>query len=343
MGGTGSDCRVRAVVDLRSDTVTRPTQEMRSAMADAEVGDDAYGEDPTVRRLEEAYAELVGKEAGVFVPSGTMANQAALRVLGRPGTTVLCGRSSHVASFEGAAAGVNAGAQLVTLADDGGLLDPADVAFHVEAAAHHWATPSLVCIENTAMTAGGVPWPIERVRAVADVGLPVHMDGARLLNAVVATGTSARDYAAPATTVWTALSKGLCAPVGSVIASTSAIVDELRVARHHLGGQMRQAGVLAAAGLVGLGMIDRLADDHERAARLAEAVAERWPRTLDPATVRTNIVRFAHPDPAALLAHLAQNDVLAGTVAPGVIRLVTHRDVDDDGIDVARAAIASTP
>jgi len=332
------------VVDLRSDTVTRPTDAMRRAMADAEVGDDAYGEDPTVRQLEEAYAELVGKEAGLFVPSGTMANQAALRVLGRAGTTVLCAQSSHIASFEAGAAGLNASAQIATLDDsDRGLLDPADVAFHVEAAAHHRAAPSLVCIENTAMAAGGVPWPIERVRAITALGVPVHVDGARLFNAVVATGVSARDYAAGATVVWSALSKGLCAPVGSVMAGTDDVVAALREARHQLGGQMRQVGVLAAAGLVALTMIDRLADDHARAARLAEAVADRWPDALDPATVRTNMVVFRHDDAARLLAHLQESDVHAGTIAPGVLRFVTHADVDDAGIERALKAVASAP
>jgi threonine aldolase len=170
------------------------------------------------------------------------------------------------------------------------------------------------------------------------------MDGARLLNAVVATGTSARDYAADATTVWTALSKGLCAPVGSVIAGDADIVAELRVARHHLGGQMRQAGVLAAAGLVGLAtMVDRLADDHARAARLAAVVADRWPDAIDPATVRTNLVVFRHADPPALVDHLAAAGVLAGTVGPGMMRLVTHHDVDDAGIDVACTALAAAP
>jgi threonine aldolase len=314
-------------------------------MADAEVGDDAYGEDPTVRRLEETYAAIVGKDAGLFVPSGTMANQIALRVLGRPGTTVLCGRSSHVASFEAAAAGVNALAQIVTIADAGGALDPAEVQGQIDSAAHHWATPSLVCIENTAMTAGGVPWSLDAVRAIAACGLPVHMDGARLFNAVIATGTTASAFAEHAATVWTAMSKGLCAPVGSVIAGAADVVDELRVARHHMGGQMRQAGVLAAAALVGLTtMIERLADDHARAALLAHAVAERWPSCgLDPERVRTNIVTFPHDDTDALLAHLAEAGVLAGTVAPSMIRLVTHHDVDDDGIEQARKALASAP
>ena len=332
------------MVDLRSDTVTRPTAAMRRAMADADVGDDAYGEDPTVRRLEEAYAALVGKEAGLFVPSGTMANQAGVRVLGRPGATVLCGRSSHLASFEAAATGVNSPAQLVVLDDAGGMLDPVDVAFHVEAADHHWARPAVVCVENTAMTAGGVPWDLERLRAVEACGLPVLVDGARLFNAVVATGISAEAYAAGATIVWSSLSKGLCAPVGAVLAGADDVVAELRVARHQLGGQLRQAGVLAAAGLVALGMIERLAEDHARAARLALAVAERWPdSSFDPGAVRTNIVTFRHADTDALLAHLESCGVHGGTIAPGFVRLVTHHDVDDAGIDIACAAIASAP
>jgi len=333
-----------ALVDLRSDTVTRPSPDMRRAMADAEVGDDAYGEDPTVTRLEETYAALVGKDAGLFVPSGTMANQLALRVLGAPGTTILCGRSSHVASFEGGAAGANAVAQLVTLEDADGCIAADDVKWHVDGVAHHWARPSLVCIENTAMFAGGVPLDLGRVRALASFGLPVHLDGARLLNAVVATGVSAAEHASPCATVWTALTKGLGAPVGSVLAGAAAVVAELRVQRSRMGGQLRQAGVLAAAGLFALAHnVERLADDHARARVLAVAVADRWPDALDPDAVRTNIVRFHHDAPDELLAHLAEHGVLAGTVGPGVVRLVTHLDVDDAGIERARAALASAP
>ncbi|MCU1375147.1 MAG: aromatic amino acid beta-eliminating lyase/threonine aldolase [Actinomycetia bacterium] len=331
-------------VDLRSDTVTRPSVAMRRAMAEAEVGDDAYGEDPTVEALERTYAELVGKDAGLFVPSGTMANQLALRVLARAGTTVLCGRSSHIASFEGAAAGMNSGAQLVTLDDADGCVAPTDVAWHAQAAAHHWAQPSLVCVENTAMFAGGVPLEPARLAAVADHGLPVHMDGARLFNAVVATGTSAADYARPCVTVWTALTKGLGAPVGSVLAGPGEVIEEARVQRQRMGGQLRQAGVLAAAGLLALAQnVDRLADDHARARRLAEAVAARWPGMVDPATVRTNIVRFPHDRPEELFVHLAERGVLAGTVGPGLVRLVTHLDIDDAGIDRACAALAEAP
>jgi len=331
-------------VDLRSDTVTRPSPAMRRAMAEAEVGDDAYREDPTVAALEERYAELVGKDAGLFVPSGTMANQLALRVLGRPGTTVLCGRSSHLASFEGGAAGVNAVVQVVTLDDGDGCVSAADVAWHVAAVEHHWAPPSLVCVENTAMYAGGVPLDPDRVTAIAASGLPVHMDGARLFNAVVATGIAADEHTRACVTVWSALTKGLGAPVGSVLAGPTDVIAEARQERQHLGGQLRQAGVIAAAGLVALrDNVDRLADDHARARRLAEAVAERWPGALAPGGVRTNIVRFAHADPAAVLAHLAAAGVLGGTVGPGLVRLVTHLDVDDAGIDRACRALAEAP
>jgi threonine aldolase len=331
-------------VDLRSDTVTRPSDAMRRAMADAEVGDDAYGEDPTVAALENGYAALVGKAAGLFVPSGTMANQLALRVLGRPGTVALCGRSSHVASFEGGAAGMNASVQVVTLDDREGGVSPNDVAWHVEAGANHWARPSLVCLENTAMYSGGVPLEVARVEAVAAMGVPVHMDGARLFNAVVATGTSAADYARPCTLLWTSLTKGLGAPIGAVMAGSAELVEELRDERARMGGQLRQVGVVAAAGIVALrDNVERLFEDHVRAARLAMAVAERWPTALDPATVRTNIVRFPHTNPMAVLEHLHADGILAGMVGPGLLRFVTHLDVDDEGIERACRAIAGAP
>ena len=216
-------------VDLRSDTVTKPTAKMRRAMADAEVGDDQYGEDPTVNALEEAYAARVGKPAALFVPSGVMANQIALRVLCRPGALVIAGRRQHVVIYEHGAAARNAG--------------------------------TLPALEAVAWAAHG---------------LPIHMDGARLFNAEVATGTSASAFTAPVTTVMSCLSKGLCAPVGSILAGPSDVMAEARLERHRLGGAMRQAGVIAAAGLLALRtMVDRLADDHARAQRLAHAVAER--------------------------------------------------------------------
>ena len=337
------------LVDLRSDTVTRPTPAMRRAMADAEVGDDVYGEDPTVNALQEVFAERVGKEAALFVPSGTMGNQLALRLLAPPGTSVVAGRRQHVVIYENGAAGRNAAVQLHTVDDPDGMVAAADVTWAVEAVAHHHPRPSVLCIENTHMPANGAPWPMDGLRDVTGAatsgGLAVHLDGARLFNAEVATGTPAAAWAGPATTVMCCLSKGLCAPVGSLLAGPGDLIEAARGERQRLGGGMRQAGVLAAAGLVALtSMVGRLADDHRRARRLAEAVAERWPGSgLDPATVRTNCLAFSHPAPLALLEHMADAGVLAGTIAPGVVRLVTHNDVDDDGVARAVRALSAAP
>jgi threonine aldolase len=312
-------------------------------MAEAEVGDDAYGEDPTVRRLEEAYAERVSKEAGLFLPSGTLANQVALRAQAPAGTAVVAGGTSHVARYEEGSAGVLQVAQLLTVEDGGGCPAPPAVAEAVEGAAHHGVPVSVVCVEDTHMRAGGVPLDGDGFRALAAAGLPVHVDGARLFNAEVATGVAAAERVGAATTVWTALSKGLGAPVGSVLAGPAEVVAEARVWRRRFGGQLRQAGVLAAAGLVALEGVERLAEDHARAARLAGAVAERWPGALDPATVQTNMVVFEHPDPGAVLHHLAGAGVLAGTVAPRTLRLVTSLEVDDAGVDRACRALATAP
>jgi threonine aldolase len=336
-------------VDLRSDTVTRPTAEMRRAMADAEVGDDVYGEDPTVNALQDAFAERVGKDAALFVPSGTMGNQLALRLLARPATTVVAGARQHVVIYENGAGAVNSPIQFHTVDDADGTIDVDDVRFAVEAAVHHWPTPSVVCVEDTHMPSGGRVWPLDRLRAIASAawaaGLTVHLDGARLFHAEVASSASVADRAGCADTVMCCLSKALCAPVGSLLAGPSDVMAEARAARQRLGGGMRQAGVIAAAGLVALRtMVDRLADDHERARRLAAAVADRWPGARsDPAAVETNIVVFAHDDAAALLTHLADEGVLAGTIAPGVVRFVTHHDVDDGDVDRVVKALATAP
>ncbi|MEX2294260.1 MAG: GntG family PLP-dependent aldolase [Acidimicrobiales bacterium] len=330
-------------VDLRSDTVTRPTPAMRRAMADAEVGDDGFGDDPTVNRLQSTFAELLGKEAALFVPSGTMANQIALRVLGRPGTVVFAGRRQHLVVREVAAAGINSAVQIVTLDDTDGTVDPTEVERWVADAGVGWAQPSALFVEDTHGEAGGRLWPLERLQALGDAGLPVHLDGARLWNAAVASGTTVAERAAGATTVSCCLSKGLGAPIGSLVAGPADVIATARVERKRLGGMMRQVGVLAAAGLVALERVDRLAEDHERARRLAAAAVERWPGCIDPALVETNILRIEHADPASLIAHLAKADVLAVPGSASMVRLVTHADVDDTDLDRAVAAIASAP
>src|SRR5688572_8959556 len=258
-----------------------------------------------------------------------MGNQIALRLLAPAGSAVLAGRRQHVVIYENGAGGRNAGVQFVTLDDSDGTLSADDVRWAVEAADHHHVRPGLVCVENTHMPADGAPWPLDQLQAVSAVGLPVHLDGARLFNAEVASGVPAATYSAAATTVMCCMSKGLCAPVGSLLAGPADVMAEARGERQRLGGGMRQAGVIAAAGLVALdSMVDRLADDHHRAKRLAEAVAERWPDSgCDPATTSTNMVIFGHADPTGLLSHLGDEGILAGTIAPGVVRLVTHHDV----------------
>jgi threonine aldolase len=334
------------LVDLRSDTVTQPTPAMRRAMAEAELGDDDYGEDPTVRALEETFATRVGKPAALFVASGVMGNQVAFRVLTRPGTAVLVGWRQHVMAYEYGAAAKNAGIQFIAVEDDDGTVRPDDVTWARQASDHHQPAVSLVSIENTHMAASGAPWSIDALDAVVEAAgpVPVHLDGARLFNAEVATGVPAAEWAAPATTVMCCLSKGLCAPVGSLLAGSEDVIAEARVERKRLGGGMRQAGVLAAPGLVALNdMVERLAEDHARAARLAEAVAARWPGSLDPERVRTNIVVFPHDQPEKLLAHLEAQGVLAHAIAPRTVRFVTHHDVDDAGIERAVGVLADAP
>jgi threonine aldolase len=318
---------------------------MRQAMFEAEVGDDGFGDDPTVARLERRYAELTGKEAAMFVPSGTMANQVALRVLAGPGSLVVAGRRQHVVTHEGGAFGVNQVAQLQVVDDGDGTLDAAEIAHLVAGAAHRWPAPAVVCVEDTHLASGGRPWPLDRLEAVAATGVPVHLDGARLFNAAVATGTTVAQRAAHATTVTSCLSKGLGAPVGSLLAGPGDLMARARVERKRMGGGMRQVGILAAAGLVALDtMVDRLADDHRRARQLAEVVAERWPDArCDPAAVLTNVVLFRHDDPPGLLKALAERGVGGVTLGPGVVRLVTHWGIDDDALAVAEAALRSAP
>jgi threonine aldolase len=337
------------LVDLRSDTVTKPTDRMRKAMAQAEVGDDQYGEDPTVNELQELFAELTGKQDALFVPSGTMANQIALQVLTRPGDAVVAGARQHIVLYEAGAGPINAGITWITVDDPDGSFGPEDVDAAFERSLHHQPSVSAVAVEDTHMAAGGAVWDLNRLAGVAaaavEHGLPLHLDGARLWHSAVATGDPLRSRAEPATILTCALSKALGAPAGSLLAGPHDLVDEARLRRKRLGGAMRQTGILAAAGLVAIRTgVERLADDHVRARRLANAVAERWPDAgVDPSRVQTNIVLFTHPDPGALIAYLQGEGVLAGTVAPGVMRLVTHPDVDDTGVEHASKALAASP
>jgi threonine aldolase len=336
---------VSDVVDFRSDTVTSPTREMRRAMATAEVGDDAYGEDPTVRRLETLAAGLLGKEAGLYVPSGTMANQLALRLLGRPGTDVLCGARAHVFRHEHAATAGNARVQLRPLPDGHGVLEPGDVQDAIAGREHHLPDVSALVVENTAMPASGRPWRTAELDAVLLAArggsLAVHCDGARIWNAAIALGVGPDELVAGCDTVMFCLSKGLAAPVGSVLCGTRDAIAAARTDRARLGGGMRQAGVIAAAGVVALEtMVQRLADDHVRAHRLAEHLADRFPGSVEARDVETNIVcARAAALPARIVEELATRGVLAGTIDAQTVRFVTHLDVDDAGIDRVCAVI----
>ncbi len=335
------------LVDLRSDTVTKPTVEMRAAMAKAEVGDDGFGEDPTVKALEAHYAELVGKQAALFVPSGVMANQIALRLHTRPGNVVIAAKRAHVVLYEMGAAAKNAGVQFATLDDPDGFISAIQVAKVLEGVEHHLPEVNLLCLENTSMAGGGVVWSKERLCAVvrAAKGLPVHLDGARLFNAHIAAGTSLAELAAPVTTVMSCMSKGLGAPVGSLLAGSAEHMARAADERKRFGGTMRQAGIIAAAGLYALQHhVERLHDDHERARRLAEALHDAWPHaSVDVSRTETNIVLARVSNDAQVLEHLSKQGVLATTIAPGVVRFVTHLDVNDADLDRAIAAVRTAP
>ena len=317
---------------------------MREAMANAVVGDDGYGEDPTINELERRFAELVGKEASVFVVSGVMANQIAVRILAEPGDLVIAGKNQHLVSFEMGAAARNSGVQFVTVDDTKGVLNVSDVEEIIDAELDHQPHVGLVTVEDTHMFSGGVPWEVEDLRRLASAigDRPLHLDGARLFNAVVATGASVAETVAPATTVMTALTKGLCAPVGSLLAGPADLIERARIERKRLGGAMRQAGFLAAAGLVALDtMVERLKDDHVRARQLAELFAATFPESdYDPSTCRTNIVSFNHPEARRVVRQLGALGVDGGTVSPKRARFVTHAGISDDDVEFVASALA---
>lgn len=351
------------VVDLRSDTVTRPGIAMRAAMAQAPVGDDVFGEDPTVNALEQRVAELLGHEAGLFTPTGSLANMLGVRLLVAPGQELLCDATAHVVRAELGGHATLAGITSRTWTPDpggaGGLLDPElPLAMMTPDAGPYLVSTGAVAVENTHNFGGGTVQPLDAMRRLrgvtADAGVAVHLDGARLWNASVATGVSLSEYGRCADTVSVCLSKGLGAPVGSVLVSTAERIATARVWRKRYGGGMRQVGVLAAAGLYALDHhIERLAVDHERAALLADACAKALPGVVDPGHVQTNIVvldtraassDMAPIDAAQLAARVASEGVRISVLGRHVARLVTHMDLDDEGVahaaDVLSRALA---
>jgi threonine aldolase len=332
-------------IDLRSDTVTRPTPAMREAMAHAEVGDDVYGEDPTARGLEERIAELAGKEAALFVPSGTMGNQLAINALTRPGDEVIIGEGAHCSFYESGAAPVISGVQFA-VAGAGGLFTAAEMLAVVKPDAYYHPRTSLVCVENTHNRAGGRVFPQAEIVAIAAAarqrGLGVHLDGARIWNAHVATGLTLAELCAPVDTASVCFSKGLGAPVGSALVGSRDVIKRAHRTRKMLGAGMRQVGILAAGALFALDRhVARLADDHRRARELARAVATAKGAQIDLATVETNIVRIDVPGlDAARIADLArERGVLLNPIGPHALRAVLHLDVGDDASHRAGAAL----
>lgn len=329
----------KAMVDLRSDTVTKPSLAMRQAMAQAEVGDDVYGEDPTINRLESEAARRLGKDAGLFVPSGTMANQVAILAHTDRGDEMFIHRDSHAYYYEGGAAALWAGAMLTLMDGDEGLFSAEALRAAVRPSNIHHPRPRLVSLENTHNRAGGAALGVERMDPVMttahEMDLRVHIDGARLFNAAVALGTPAKRLVQQADSVSICLSKGLGAPVGSVLVGNEAFIERARRYRKWLGGGMRQAGILAAAGLMALDNVERLAEDHARAAQLLASLREMGYEAWAP-SVPTNMVMIETREPAEPLVRAAlERGVAFGTMGAQRIRLVTHLDVDDD--DIQRA------
>lgn len=338
-----------AVIDLRSDTVTRPSPGMRRALAEAPVGDDQYGEDPTVNLLQQRIAELLGKEAALFVPSGTMANQIALKLLTRPGEEVLVGEQAHMHWHEAGAGAANSGVQF-TPVGRGGLFTAAEFVTAIKPRGHIvYPATALVAIENTHNLGGGLVWPQEEVAAICaaarEAGIGAYLDGARLFNASIASGLSLAELARPFDLVSVALSKGLGCPVGSVLAGKEADIGRAVRARRMLGGAMRQSGILAAAGLYALdNHVAALAEDHAKARVIAERLAGLPGVALDLAAVQTNIVVFqlaaGRPDAAAVVAQAREAGVLVSAMGARTVRAVTHRDVSHEDCAIAADRLA---
>jgi threonine aldolase len=335
MKGTTLTEATEELIDLRSDTVTRPTAEMRGAMAAAEVGDDVYGEDPTINLLERRAAEIFGREAALFVPTGTMGNQIALRLLTQPGQEIVCDARAHILDWEMASAAVFSGCLVRAIPTPHGMLTWKDVEPVIYGKGTFRAATGAIEVENTHNMAGGrVTPPADMQEIVArakDKKMGVHLDGARIFNAATALGMDVKTLTRGFDTVMFCLSKGLCAPVGSMLVGSEEHMAQARIYRKALGGGMRQAGVLAAAGLIALEhMPKRLHEDHANARLLAEALVNIEGVEIDPETVETNIVIFrvgAGLSAAEIVARLKARGILTSTVGPSLIRLVTHNDV----------------
>lgn len=335
------------MIDLRSDTVTQPTDAMRRAMAQAEVGDDVYGEDPTVNRLQDLAASLTGMEAALFVPSGTMGNQIAIAVHARPGTEVICEARAHVIEYELASMAVISGCMPRPVAASFGILGAGLIERALRAELPGLTRPGVIVVENTHNLGGGAVTPPETLRGIGELarsrGIPLHMDGARIFNAALACGATAGDLARGFDSVMFCLSKGLCAPVGSMLAGSRAFIDEARRWRKRLGGGMRQAGVLAAAGIVALEtMRERLVEDHDNARALADGLAAVPGVALDVPPLLTNIVYVRVAGPRwrnrEMVASLKSQGILCNAVADDRIRFVTHHGISREEIGTAVAA-----
>ncbi|KAG2492477.1 hypothetical protein HYH03_009142 [Edaphochlamys debaryana] len=344
----GNGAPPRKVIDLRSDTVTRPTPKMLAAMCAAEVGDDVWGDDPTVNQLQEYAAALFGKEAALFCPSGTMTNQIAIKVHTQPGDELLCADTSHIYLYEGGGIAFNSGVQPKLLPSERGRIRAAQVEAAINADDSHYPPTRLVCLENTANKGGGGYYSLEEMQAIASVcrarGLALHLDGARLFNACVEAGYTPADVGPIFDSISICLSKGLGCPVGSLLLGTAAFIRRAHRIRKVLGGGMRQAGFLAAAGLYALrNNVDRLRDDHARARRLGRALASLPCLVGSVAPVDTNIAIFTAAEGVeakALVEWLRARGVLVSTMGPGVLRLVTHLDVDDAQVEAVEALLA---
>jgi len=336
----------RIDVDLYSDTVTRPTPAMRRFMCDAEVGDEQKGEDPTVNRLQEMVAELLGKAAAVFLPSGTMCNEIAMRVHCRPGDEMLAHRTAHPIHFETGGPAALAGVNVRPLDGPRGQFDAAAVHEGVRFPGRHSPRSRLLWVEQTSNLGGGSVWPLGRIGRVVEAGrghgLATHMDGARLMNAVVASGISARAFAGPFDSAWIDFTKGLGAPVGAALAGSHDFIAEAWRCKQQMGGAMRQAGIIAAGGVYALTHhVERLAEDHANARRLAEGLAGLPGIKLDPAEIDTNLVFFdvtGSIDAPTAVERLLAKGIRMGAMGSRTIRAVTHLDVDSPGIDRALEA-----